>query len=262
MLPLAGPSIPDSTPAFADALKAGLAAHGAPPREVAAEGAWPALDALKVDLTGAQISRSPQLAKEGAATVGQFTAATFAFVAAPAFVESAPVHASLRAANAEFAITQQSDAEMTLTLKRATDGDLAVEISLADLERVLHSFASEAAGKHGVEIKKTTVTATARGPQAVSLAAEVTAKMFIATAVIKISGDMDLDEHLVARLSNLQFHGEGMVANLAGAVIRPQLARLEGRTFSLADFAPGDLSLREVTFSAGDPLRLSARFGS
>ena len=81
-------------------------------------------------------------------------------------------------------------------------------------------------------------------------------------ATVTLSGDVDLDEQLTARLSNLRFSGDGMVANLAGGFIRPKLATLEGRTFPLMSFALGEITLRDVQLQAGETLRLSAQFGS
>ncbi len=262
MLPLAGSEIPDSPEALAAALRAGLAARGLSARDVTARGAWPALDSLTLDLTGIQISRSQRLELPGEPRTAGFTAAQFELMAAPAELESAPIAVSLRAEQAAFEFAPAADGQRLLMMKRAVHGEVTIEMARVDLERLLHSLAAEAAREHGVEIKSTRLSVTTRGPRGLSLAAEVIAKMFIATATVTLSGDLDLDEQLTARLSNLQFRGEGMIATLAGGIIRPQLARLEGRTFPLMSFALGEISLRDVQVSAGETLRLSARFGS
>lgn len=262
MLPLAGAENPDSPDALATALSLGLATSGLPAREVTALGGWPALDLLRLDLTGVQIPRTPLPGPTGTVRGEGFTAARFELVAAPARVEAAPVQLSLWAVDAGFEFAPARDGASMVLIQRAARGEVTVEMAAADIENLVHSVASEAAKQHGAEIKSVKIDFTSRGPRAVSVNAEVTAKMFIATALFKLSGDVDLDEQLSARLSNLRFSGDGMVANLAGSFIRPQLAALEGRTFPLMSFALGEISLRDVQLHAGDTLRLSANFGS
>jgi len=183
-------------------------------------------------------------------------------VAAPAELESTPIHVSLQAEDAAFEFAPASSGGQALMIRRAAHGEVTVELARAALEQLVHTLAVEAAGQHGVEVKSTKMSLSARGPRAVSVTADVTAKMFIATATVTLSGDVDLDEQLNARISNLRFTGEGMVANLAGGFIRPQLAKLEGSSFPLMSFALGEISLRDVQLQAGDTLRLSAQFGS
>src|SRR5437764_3897310 len=97
MFPLAGPLIPDSAEALAEALKAGLGARNLPAREVIAQGAWPALDLLRLDFTGAQISRSQLPGPLADRFGGGFTTARFELVAAPGELESTPIDVSLGA---------------------------------------------------------------------------------------------------------------------------------------------------------------------
>lgn len=262
MLLLASSQTPDSAEALAEALKAGLVAQNLPSREVTAQGPWPALALLRLDLTGAQISRSQLPGRVAERFGGGFTAARFELVATPGELESTPIDVSVRADAAEFEFASGREGQSLILIKRAAHGEVTVEVARADLERLIHSLASAAAGQHGVDIKSVKVSLTSRGPRAVSVNADVTAKMFIATATVQLSGDLDLDEKLNARLSNLRFSGDGMVANLAGGFIRPKLATLEGRAFPLMSFALGEITLRDLQLQAGETLRLTAQFGS
>lgn len=262
MLPLAGSLIPDSPETLANALERGLADRGMPAREVSAKGTWPALDLLRIDLTGVQISRSHFLPPIAQAPSGSLSATRFELIAAPGNLETTPVHVSLHADDAGFDIAPVQDGASALRITRAKHGELTAEVARLDLESLIQSLASKAAGAHGVDIKSVKISFTSRGPRAVSMKADVTAKMFIATATVTLSGDIDLDDQLHARLSNLRFNGDGMVANLAGGFIRPQLAALEGRTFPLMSFALGGITLRDVQLQTGETLRLSAQFGS
>jgi hypothetical protein len=262
MLPLAGPQLPASSQDLAQALKGGLSARGLSAREITANGAWPTLDLVRLDLTGARISRAQLPDKAGDERCSGFTASRFELVAAPAELESTPVHISLQADQAEFDFTPAQAGESWMLMQRAAHGEVMVEVARADIERLVQTLATEAAGQHGVEIKGVKVNFTSRGPRAVSITAEVTAKMFIASAALTLSGDVDLDDRLNAQVSNLRFHGDGMIANLAGGFIRPQLAKLEGRKIPLTGFALGEISLRDVQLETGETLRLRAQFGS
>ncbi|MEA3210012.1 MAG: hypothetical protein QOE70_3069 [Chthoniobacter sp.] len=262
MLPLAGSQFPDSPASLAQALKGGLAQQAMEAREVAAAGAWPALDFLKLDLTGLQISRTHKFPVATTTDAASFTTASFELRAAPAQWESTPLNVSLRAEQAAFKFARTADQQGVLLLARTDRGEVKIEVTRSALEALLHTFAAEAAGKHGVQIKKTKLEFTSRGPRAVSFRAEVTAKMFLVTAVLCVSGALDVDDQLNARLSGLGFSGDGMIASVAGGYIRPQLEKLEGRTFPLLTFAIDEIKLRDIQLEAGESLRLTAQFGS
>lgn len=261
MLPLAGSEPPNSPETLVTALKTGLAARELTAKEVTTSGTWPALDSFMVDLTGVQVSRSHRVPTADSSHPAGFCAARFELVAAPASLESTPVQISLHAKDAEFEFASSVQGEFLLMMKRTAQGDVTVEVARTEIERLLQKLASEAAGPHGVEIKSTSLQVAQRGPRAVSLVAEITAKMFIAKATMTLTADLDLDDQLNLRPSNLQFHGDGMVASLAGGFIRPQLARLEGRAIPLVSFALGDMTLRDIQVNAGETLRFSAQFG-
>ena len=231
-------------------------------REVRTLGAWPALDLLRIDLSGAKISQPTLPGKVGDGVQPCVTTKRFELEAAPAEVNGMPIHISLHAEDAAFEFVSLEGGQAMLAINQASHGELSAHAAHSDLDRLIHSLVSAAAREHGAEIKSVALRFTSRGPRAVSINAEVTAKMFIATTKLGLSGDADLDDKLNARLSNLRFQGDGMMANLAGGFIRPKLASFEGRTFPLMNFALGEITLRDVQLEAGETLRLSAQFGS
>ncbi len=259
MFPLAGAALPTSPEMLVEAMRAGLAAHGIHPANLAAAGAWPQLDALAFDLTGTSLEAAQSLPHPGTGRDGGFSAAEFTLRAAPAQFRDMPVEIAISGRDARF-VFAPDDVAPAILLTGAADGEVSVAMALPALEQLLHRLAADAAREHGVEVRQTRLKITQRGPRAISLDAEVTAKAFIATATVTISGDADLDEQLVARLSNLRMGGEGMIANLAGGVIRPVLARLEGKELPLLGLT-GDLKLRDVQVEVGEMLRIAAQFG-
>lgn len=263
MLPLAGPPLPDSAESLASALREGLARHGTAAREIAVGGgAWPELETLRIDFTGLALTREQRLPLAESTGERGIAVAEFSLIAAPLQFENAPVDLSLRATQAAFTFSKSASGEPMLALTDAARGELALEIRRDAMETLLHGLATQAAGAHGVDVKKTRVELAARSPRELVFRAEVTAKMFIATATVTLDGELGVNDQLNARLSNLRFGGEGMIASAAGGFIRPALAKLDGRTFSLMALSLGSIRLRDLQLRGGDSLRLTAQFGS
>ncbi len=144
----------------------------------------------------------------------------------------------------------------------ATSGNVSVEATREALESFLHSFAVGAAKKQGFEVKKTRLDCTQEGPRAVSFRAEGTAKVFVMSASLALTGKLAIDDELNAKLSNLALDGDGMILKLAGSYAKPHLDKLEGRAFPLMAFTAGGLRLHDVELTAGNSLRVQAKFGA
>jgi hypothetical protein len=137
-----------------------------------------------------------------------------------------------------------------------------VEATREALEALIHALAVEAAAKQGLEVKKTNLTWTQEGPRTVAFRAEVTAKVFVMSATLALTGRLTIDEDFNARLSGLSLDGDGMILKLAGSYARPHLDRLEGRVFPLLAFTAGGLRLRNVELTAGATLHVRTEFGA
>ena len=78
---------------------------------------------------------------------------------------------------------------------------------------------------------------------------------------VTFAGRLDVDDRLVATLSELNVAGEGMMIALAVNMIRGRLAAFEGKEFPLTTFAVGGVRLRDVQLQVGDELAVTAAFG-
>ena len=76
-----------------------------------------------------------------------------------------------------------------------------------------------------------------------------------------MSGRLDIDDRLVAKLSELDCAGEGMIVSLVVGMFRDRVRALEGKEFPLTAFALGAIHLRDVQLHVGDELRVTAAFG-
>ena len=263
MLPLSGESLPSTSAELVAAIERGLAELKLTARSVRADGgAFPAIGSLTLDLTDARATRelrAPALKLvegHGGVTVGAFQ-----LRANPLHFEGTPFEILLNATDAAFVFAGAPEAG-ALMLKNAKDGDISLAAATKDLEALLHELVVQGAGKQGVNVKKTTLELTAQGPRRLLFRVEVTAKMFLMTAAMAVSGQLDVDDELNARFSNLTLGGDGMITKMAGGFIRPKLEQLEKRTIPLLAFSLGDLRLRDVEVATGDKLTIRGSFGS
>lgn len=262
MLPLAGEKFPASTAELIDSLQVGLAARGFAPARVRVEAAqWPAIELLAIDLSGARVTRNVRLPEGAVAGTEKLRCARIEIVGAPVHFEGTPVRLSLKAEDVTFDLTRSALDEPLLALQTAAHGGVEIEIGRTDLEAMLQRVAVLAAGDHGVEVKKTTLELTAHHSRMLAVRAEVTAKMFVMSAAVKLTGEVAVDDALHARLSNLRVSADGMIGTLVNTVARPFLEKWENREFPLLAFSLGGMKLRDVAVRGGDSLHLDASFG-
>ncbi|MEP6668187.1 MAG: hypothetical protein ABJF10_03490 [Chthoniobacter sp.] len=260
MLPISGETFPVTAAELSAALERGFGAGGITSPTITAEGAYPQLAKLSIDLTGAELTRDDRLRSFDGAAARTVTVGLFEMWGEPLYFEKAPVKARLSGEAVQMRITGDPQVG-SLVLESAAAGKVSVEASIEALEGLLQSLAAEAAKKQGIEVKKTKLTLTQDGPRAVSFRAEVTAKIFVMSAMLALTGRLEIDDEFNAKLSSLGLDGDAMVTNLAGSFLRPRLDKLEGKVFPLFAFLPAGLQLRDIEVSVAPALQVQARFG-
>jgi len=262
MLPLSADRAPANAQELTEALQRGLQAQGLTPRAVEAAGsAYPSLSELRLDLSDSALTHEFRPKKAQGEKVASLQVARVEILGQPIFFERTPLTLQLQAQSATAGLYLE-DGNGCLTLESAVSGELLLEVGVEALEAALHRLAVEAAAKQGVEVKQTKVSFTQESPGAVSFRVEVKAKVFIMSAALALTGRLDLDASLNARVSALSLDGDSMVLKLVGGFAKPHLDRLEGRTISLASFTPAGMKVREIELSAGPQLKLRAVFGA
>lgn len=258
MLLLASSNFPTSSGEAVEALRGGFESLQITAPAIQVEGTWPALTSLTIDLTGAHLNRSVRLPEGSADAVPAFTAEHFVLCATPLHLETTPLHLDLRVQSASFAIGRDSARRQVLQLSHAAGGSLRLQATREDLERMLKTLAAEVASKQGADVKSARLEFTSQTPQSLTFRAEITAKVFIMTAKVVVTGQLEIDERLDLRLRNLATSGEGMLASLASGYLRPRFAALEKETIPLGQFTFAGLKLKHVRLTGGDALRLEA----
>ena len=261
MLPLAGPGFPASLETLIAALRGGFAGRGISVRDIRADGEWPRLAELTIDLSGAQLSRATRPARANTEPQSGVTIARLAIKAAPFYFETTPLHLDFRAQDAGCGFARDDAQDPVLQLTGAGGGSVVVEAQRADLEAALKTLAAEALAKQGADVKSARLELTDRGPRSLGFRAEVTAKAFVMTARVNVTGRLDVDDELNLRVRDLATGGDGMIASLAGGFLRPRFAEIEKRAIPLAAFSFAGVKLHSVRISGGESLRIEAQFG-
>ena len=266
MFPLAGKSFPTSADELADAITAAL-------RDVftlkdnnavnLAGGKFPAIKTVTINLDGSTVSANKPPAKPlgtGKRTPGP-RVDTLTLSAQPIQYEQAKLNLKLTATGLKFDFDRDKHGNPLLVLTAAKDGKVDASISKDDIEALLTEVVTFAAKQHGIKIEDLELDLQQAGPRAIAADVRVTAKKIMMTGVIRITGDLAIDEELNATISDLNCQGEGIIGSAAAAVVRAKIAPYNGRTIPLLPFSLGDVSLRDLKIDLTRDLHVSAAFG-
>jgi hypothetical protein len=271
MIPLGGELIPAGAAELADALRAGLRQLFALPDEraaVAVEGdRYPAADRLRIDLSGATVAprgRPPEPVGEEPSQPGPGFR-RLEVVAHPLRYQAAALDLHLTAADARFQFDRDRTGRPWLTLTAARDGHFEAKALKSDIEELVQTGVRELARQKGVEVERIEFRLTSAGPRSLRLDAKVSVakKVLVKTVrgAVSVSGRLDIDDALVAKLSELSCEGEGVVVSLIVALFRDRVMALEGKEYPLAALSLGAVRLRDVQLRVNDELRVTAAFG-
>ena len=260
MLPLAGPDFPTSLADFSASLRGGFTERGIVAREVRVEGEWPRIAEISVDLTGARLSRSIDFPRGNSEAQPALSIARLAVSAAPLHFEETPIRLEVHAEDADCAFTRDSADQPLLQLTRAASGSVVLEAQRSDLESKLKEFATTALAKQGADVKSVRLDLNDLGPRSLGFRADVTAKAFLMTARVFVTGRIDVDDQMNLRVRDLATGGDGMIANLAGSFLRPRFAEIEKRVIPLPAFSFAGLKPQNIRISGGEALRIEAKF--
>jgi hypothetical protein len=266
MIPLGGTEFPTTAADLADALRAGLHDFVRLPDERAAV----IVDAerLRIDLSGGVVAVPGQLGDSAGVGPTQPGPSfkSLDVLAHPIVVEGVKVQFDMSAAAVRFNFARTRTGRPVMMLTAASDGRMVGRVSRAELQAVITAKARAAAKEKGVEIEQIDINFTQLGPRSIRLDAKATVqtKALFKTirGAVTFAGRLDVDDRLVAKLSELNVAGEGMMIALAVNMVRGRITALEGKEFPLTTFALGGVRLRDVQLQVGDELAVTAAFGS
>jgi hypothetical protein len=265
MFPLDTDTFPASAPELARHLNASLRhlfGLSRDPVELR-DKSYPHLDSLAVTLDGAVVpERPPAMPSLTATPEPALSIDVFTVTASPISVGPASVDFQLMANGVNLHRAIDRNGDIFLLLHNAADGRVEISVPVSELEALIAEVAKAEAGKRGVSLDA--VELTLRSRDARSLAAEVRlrAKKLFVSATLRITGQLDLDKQLNAKISGLDCAGEGAIASVACGVLKPHLQKLDGREFALMSLPLGEVGLRDVAIALGERLSVTAEFGT
>ena len=227
------------------------------------DASYPHLEELSVSLSGAQLRGQPPpipslSSKPGPALqVDSFKINASALTIGPAAIDF-----SLSADNVQLNQADGSEGNVILLLHNAANGRVEISASPADLEALIAEVAKTEAGKHGVTIDSVQLTLQSRSSRSLAAEVRLRAKKLFLNASIRITGSLDLDEELNAKISGLDCTGDGAIASVACGVLKPHLEKIDGREFPLMSLPLGEIRLGDIQLAVGDKLSVTAEFGS
>lgn len=267
MFPLAGKDFPQSSEELATAIHDALEEVLSFPKEnnaVSVEGGkYPAVKQVKVDLSNATVDTKeppPPPKPKGKRQEG-ITVEKLDVLGHPIKYQDSKADLSLNARNVSFDFAHDAGGKPMLVLKDAQGGHVEVKIGKDDIQSLLKAVASEAAKSQKVTIQDMQVNLDSQGPRSIAADVRVKAKKMAMSGVLTIRGKLDIDDNLVATLSDLSVKGEGVVGSMAAGFLQGKLKHAEGRKVPLMAFSLGDVSLRDLKISTAKGLQVSAEFG-
>lgn len=226
------------------------------------EHSYPHLDAISISLDGARLRADPPRPPvisgktSPALEVDQLTLS-----ASPLFLGPAAVALALSAREVQLGQGKDSADQIVLSLESATDGNIEISMGQTDLEALIAKLAQNQASKQGITIDG--VQLKLRQKSAHSLAAEVRlrARKLFLSASIQVTGQLELDDELNLKISDLNCTGDGGIATLACGILKPYLQKIDGREFPLMSLPLGEIRLRDVQLAVGERISVTAGFG-
>jgi hypothetical protein len=265
MIPLGGNEFPTNPAELAEALRAGLADFIRMPDGPAAVSAN--TDRLRIDLSGGVVDvggQSPDLTGAGQTQPGP-AFRSMELLAHPLVADGANLEFDLTAANVRFDLDRNRGGRPVMALAAATDGRVTIRTSRTDLIVLITAKARETARPKGVDVEQIELNLTQLGPRSLRLEAKAavqTKALFkMVRGAVVFSGRVDIDDRLVARLSELKVAGEGMMIALAVNLVRGRVTALEGKEVPLGTIVLGGVHLHDVQLQVGDELSVTAAFG-
>lgn len=224
---------------------------------------FPYFDDISINLDGAHFdSRIPRPSPTAGETKHACEAAIVTLSARNVPVQGAPINLRMEVRDVVFHKGQDENGDALLIVQRARDGHIVISAAQLDIENAIAETVRVEAAKNGVSIENVRLALRARGARSVAANVQLQARKFLFRTNVDISGQLDISDDFVAKVSQLKCRGDGAIGSLACGLLEPHLKRLDGHTFPLMSLSLGEVQLRDVRITVADTVEITADFGS
>jgi hypothetical protein len=236
------------------------------PGPVVAEGIFPRLSRLHIDVSGAKARRDykPKQTKTEPGRVARLTpalfAGDFAYVAEPLRYEHGEMDLRLTARDASFAMLKEPDHSGTLVMFDAAGGEMVLSAEVKELRAMLLGGARNHA-KGGFWVRDVDLSITSDHPRTVAVTLRVKAMWTLLPMTFRLGGRITVDDQFNAHLSNVFVAGDDPGGMLVAAMVGPDMRKEEGRVRPLARWPNDRIELKDVSLTGGERMKLVVKFG-
>lgn len=268
VFPLAPGPLPTSRDELASSLTAGWKAHLRFPEATEIVnldgGRYPALGTLHVNLNGAVVrsegdKATPPLRPTGK-VLDRVTVRDFDLSAKPLVSEKSRLDIHVAATDARLDFQYDRDHRPLAMLADAAEATLEFDVSIPDVERMLVADFNEMGQRYGVSVKKASLKFTAVNNRTLDLDLHLSTRVAFIPAGMRFQAHVDIADDMYARLTHLKCDGDEALGPLMTSLIRPGLAKYQGKSRPIFSFPNGQLKLRNVKVSGGDEIKVLASF--
>ena len=228
-------------------------------------GRYPAIGTMRVHLAGGIMPTKHDEQKDAplkptGKVEGRVAVRDFDLDAEPLICDKAKISMHVAATDARMDMEHDEKGRPLLMMGDARTATFSFEATNEDMERLLKIDLSEAGQKYGVSVSKVKFKLTAVNSRSIDIDLHISTKVALIPAGMHFSAHVDIDGEMYAKLSNLKCEGDEALGPLIVGLIRPGLAKYEGKRRLMFSFPTGDLKLRDVQIQGGDDVKLTANF--
>jgi hypothetical protein len=179
----------------------------------------------------------------------------------PLLVRDAQWHMNLDVENAKMLLERDGTGRPVMMLEDASAGTISMEIRVADIERLMLQDAREGLAPFGVDVDEVELNVVAETPRSVQVTLHLALEVALIPAGITFQGHIAVDDQMNAKITGMSLEGDDVLGPLVAQFMRSQVVKYNNETRPLVKFPSPRMKLKDVTFKAGESLRMEAAFG-
>ena len=137
--------------------------------------------------------------------------------------------------------------------------EFRLQTSKSDLNAAVFAAVAAAAHERGIAVSDSRLDLVATSPRTADFRLTVAVKAMMMSAEIAVVGKAQIGDDLQARIAAIDLEGGGMIAGIARSALEPQLAKVRGMAYPLANLQIPGLRVADVALTTGEQVMLTVR---